>query len=73
MQVHKGLRTSQASKEFFLELLRVRYSCRLFRLPSANHIVRQVTFHNTGPQQACYLPPWNVDAALGWSEGTHPC
>jgi hypothetical protein len=42
----------QASKAYFMELLRVRYSSPLFRLPSADHIKRQVSFHNTGPQQA---------------------
>ena len=42
----------QASKAHFLELLRVRYSSPLFRLPQASHIKQQVSFHNTGPMQA---------------------
>ena len=36
----------------FLELLRLRYSSPLLRLPRAEHIQRQVRFLNTGPQQA---------------------
>ncbi|EIE23312.1 alpha-1,6-glucosidase, partial [Coccomyxa subellipsoidea C-169] len=43
----------KASKAYFEELLRVRYSSPLFRLPTADAIKRQVTFHNTGPEQAC--------------------
>lgn len=41
----------QAAKAYFLEVLQVRYSSPLFRLPTSDHIKRQVTFHNTGPQQ----------------------
>ena len=41
----------QASRAYFLELLRVRYSTPLLRLPQAEHINRQLTFHNTGPEQ----------------------
>jgi hypothetical protein len=42
---------AQASRAYFLELLRVRYSTPLLRLPRASHIKQQVTFHNTGPAQ----------------------
>jgi hypothetical protein len=44
---------AQASKRHFLELLRLRYSSPLFRLPTAAHIKEQLRFHNTGPQQVC--------------------
>ena len=41
-----------ATKARFLELLRLRYSSPLFRLPSAAHIQQQLRHHNTGPDQA---------------------
>ena len=37
--------------ESFLDLLRIRASSTLFRLRSADEIVRRLNFHNTGPQQ----------------------
>jgi len=45
----------------FMELLRLRYSSPLLRLPRAEHILRQLSFLNTGAQQArasitLYLP-----------------
>ncbi len=32
-------------------LLRVRYSSPLFRMARAEHILQQLAFHNTGPNQ----------------------
>ena len=47
--------TLQASKAYFLELLQIRYSSPLFRLPEAKHIKQQLLFHNVGPSQVdCY-------------------
>jgi pullulanase len=40
-----------ASKEYFLELLRLRYSTPLLRLAQAEDVIEQVTFYNTGPAQ----------------------
>ena len=51
---------AQASRAFFLELLRVRYSTLLLRLPQADHIKRQLTFHNTGPEQVTAACPYAV-------------
>ncbi|KAK9832555.1 hypothetical protein WJX81_008597 [Elliptochloris bilobata] len=39
------------AKARFLELLRLRYSSPLLRLPRAEHIQRQLRFLNTGPRQ----------------------
>lgn len=47
-----GAHLMAGSKARFLELLRLRYSSPLFRLPTAAHIKRQLRFHDTGPQQA---------------------
>ena len=41
----------QLSKDYFLELLQIRYSSPLFRLPHPAHIKQQLYFHNTGPSQ----------------------
>ena len=41
----------QLSKDYFVELLRIRYSSPLFRLPQAAHIKQQLRHHNTGPDQ----------------------
>ncbi|KAK9903518.1 hypothetical protein WJX75_007894 [Coccomyxa subellipsoidea] len=57
----------KASKAYFMELLRLRYSSPLFRLPSADHIKRQVSFHNTGPQQ---VPGVIVMEVASSEEGT---
>ena len=43
--------TIAAAAAFFRALLRVRYSSPLFRMPSAEHVCRQVSFENTGPDQ----------------------
>jgi hypothetical protein len=40
-----------ATKARFLELLRLRYSSPLFRLPTAARIRAQLRHHNTGPGQ----------------------
>ena len=45
-------RATRVLQARFLELLRLRYSSPLLRLPRAEHIQRQVRFLNTGPQQA---------------------
>lgn len=45
------------AKQRFLELLRLRYSSRLFRLRSAQEVKRQLRFHNTGPEQVISPPP----------------
>ncbi|BDA50310.1 Pullulanase [Coccomyxa sp. Obi] len=58
----------KASKAYFLELLQVRYSSPLFRLPTAAHIKRQVTFQNTGPQQ---VPGIIMMEVVSSEEGTH--
>ncbi len=47
-----GSQLIAATKARFLELLRLRYSSPLFRLPSAAHIQKQLRHHNTGPDQA---------------------
>ncbi len=47
-----GSQLIAATKARFLELLRLRYSSPLFRLPSAAHIHSQLRHHNTGPDQA---------------------
>ena len=47
-----GARLIAATKARFLELLRLRYSSPLFRLPSAAHVQKQLRHHNTGPAQA---------------------
>ena len=49
--LRKGTLLSQAAKAYFLELLQMRYSSPLFRLPQAAHVKQQLRFHNTGPQQ----------------------
>lgn len=41
----------QLSSDMFQEMLEVRYSSPLFRLPTAEAIQSQLTFHNTGPDQ----------------------
>ncbi|WP_395702088.1 alpha-1,6-glucosidase domain-containing protein [Aquabacterium sp.] len=39
------------SRDAFRDLLRIRASSRLFRLPTAQAIVQRLHFHNTGPDQ----------------------
>lgn len=56
------------AKARFLELLRLRYSSPLFRLPTAAHIQRQLRFHDTGPQQASF-PPHPIRSFQGVSDG----
>ena len=41
----------QLSAAMFQEMLEIRYSSPLFRLPTSEAIQSQVTFHNTGPDQ----------------------
>lgn len=41
----------QLSAAMFQEMLEIRYSSPLFRLPTAEAIQSQLTFHNTGPDQ----------------------
>jgi hypothetical protein len=47
---------ARAPQARFLELLRLRYSSPLLRLPRAEHIQRQLGFLNTGAQQARAQP-----------------
>ena len=51
-ELKPGSRLIATTKARFLELLRLRYSSPLFRLPSAAHIQKQLRHHNTGPDQA---------------------
>jgi pullulanase-type alpha-1,6-glucosidase len=41
----------QSSVEHFLEMMQVRRSSRLFRLPNETEVIDRVTFLNTGPSQ----------------------
>ena len=41
----------RGAKQRFLELLRLRYATPLLRLRNADDIMRQLSFHNTGPDQ----------------------
>lgn len=50
-QLKPSMQAIQESQEVFLELLRIRYSTPLLRLPCAQHIHNQLTFLNTGPDQ----------------------
>lgn len=56
-----GSQLIAASKARFLELLRLRYSSPLLRLPSAAHIQAQLRHHNTGPDQVgCLSRPFKM-------------
>ena len=56
-----GVKLVFGCREQFLVLLRLRYSCPLFRLPSAETIRSQLHFHNTGPDQVgAYIDTTNI-------------
>ncbi|KAK9797016.1 hypothetical protein WJX73_006576 [Symbiochloris irregularis] len=62
-QLKPGMQAIQESQEVFLELLRIRYSTPLLRLPCAHHIHNQLTFLNTGPDQVAGLIVMQVTSA----------
>ena len=49
--IHIDSEIINSSFQHFLELLSIRKSSPLFRLPDAESIINQVQFHNTGPDQ----------------------
>ena len=53
------------ARDLFQELLRIRYSSPLFRLPTAQDIQSRVAFHNTGPDQAPGLIVMSVSDRTG--------
>ncbi len=48
-----------------LELLQVRASSSLFRLPTANDVMERVSFHNTGPTQVPGAVVQRIDGCIG--------
>lgn len=63
----------------FQELLRIRYSSGLFRMPAFNEVLQNLTFLNTGQNQTPALIVMNLDAAAAtasintsWSSSTPP-
>jgi len=49
----------------FSELLRIRYSSRLFRMPTFDEVQKNLTFLNTGPNQTAGLIVMKLDANGG--------
>ena len=49
----------------FIELLRIRYSSRLFRMPTFDEVQQNLTFLNTGPNQTAGLIVMKLDANGG--------
>ena len=53
------------TRDAFLDLLRIRDSSSLFRLPSAREVQRRLRFHNTGPEQEPTVIVGQLDGR-GW-------
>jgi pullulanase len=50
------------SRAAFLDLIEIRYSSRLFRMPTFNEVQQNLTFLNTGPAQIPGLIVMKLDA-----------
>lgn len=54
-----------AAYAHFLEILGIRKSCRLLRLPTGHEVIDRLRFHNTGPDQIPGLLAFTVTDATG--------
>ncbi|MEH0689044.1 pullulanase-type alpha-1,6-glucosidase [Vibrio cholerae] len=58
----------ELSKQQFLELLTIRSTSELFRLPSLTEVQNRVDFHNVGPQQTQGLIVMSIDDGVSAGE-----